>query len=57
MSYHKKFANKGHEDAAMLTTSYVSRHGLSKIQKRVKRFYRKLGTRAEARQSFTDQNE
>ncbi len=55
MSYHKKYSNENYESPAIMTTRSVSRHGLSKIQKRLKRIYRKLGTRAEARQAFIDQ--
>lgn len=57
MSYHKKYSNENYEEAPVMTTCSVSRHGLSRAQKRMKRFYRKLGTRAEARQAFIDQRD
>jgi len=58
MSYHKKYSNENYAGVSLMTTRWYGKgRGLSKIQKRLKRIYRKLGTRAEARQAFIDQRD
>lgn len=55
MSIANKIANEAHETAGRYTTRTYSKHGLSKRARVFKRFYNRLGKRAEARIAFKDE--
>ena len=52
---HKKIANRNWEEGGTLTTRTTSRHGLSKKQRLMKRYFRRLGKRVESEVAFKDQ--
>jgi len=54
MSVANKIANDSHENAGRYTTRTYSRHGLSKGARYYKRYYNRLGKRAEARLARKD---
>ena len=55
MSIAKKIANRGHEEAASLTTRHTSRHGLSKGRAEAKRILNRIAKRCESRIDFASQ--
>lgn len=52
---HKKFSNQGHEEWAQVTTNSYSRHGLGRAGQKARRYYRRLGKRAERRLILKEQ--
>lgn len=57
MSIANKYANEGHEDITVATTRSVSRHGLSKGQRREKKVRNRAAKRFEARMALAEVGE
>lgn len=52
---HKHISNVNYEEAVM-TSRQTSRHGLSRGQVRAKKYYNRIGKRADARFAFSTQD-
>jgi len=56
MNNWKKIANRKWEEAGSATSCSISKHGLGKAARRVKKYYNRLGKRGAAKIAFADQD-
>lgn len=52
---HKRIANKSYEEAGAFTTRSFSRHGLTRKALREKKYYNRIGKRADSEFAFSSQ--
>lgn len=55
MNLYRKIANVNHEEIGALTSRHVSRHGLSKGARNLKKLVNRAAKRLEARIAFRDE--